>query len=256
MFAFLSRWWSRLRSADPVVTEWEWYARHHLKERGGDFARGAPLGDEWNRPEVVGADVPAEELVAHVVRTVIAPHLASAGEIGTLLEIGAGGGRFTAELVPLARRIIAADTAPTMVGILEQRFAEQPKVEPLLLDGRGLAEIPDASVDAAVSYDVFVHLSPWSMGLYLMELARVLRPGAPAVIHHANTLSDLGWGRFVRDVERLKRGQRPDSRFTPMTPELFGAMAGRAGLFVERVVTDVVRRDAITLARMPRSNES
>jgi SAM-dependent methyltransferase len=249
MFAFLERVFTRLRGGDPVVEEWERYARHHRKEHGSEAAKGAPLGDEWNRPETIGADVPAEALVAHLVSTVFAPYFGDAAAGGTLLEIGAGGGRFTQALLPCAGRIVAADTAPSMVALLRERFAAEPRVEPLLLDGRGLGALGDASVDAAFSYDVFVHLSPWVMGLYLMELARVLRPGAPVVIHHANTLSDLGWGRFVRDVERLRKGQHPDSRFTPMTPELFAGLAERAGLRVERCVTDVVRRDAITLAR-------
>ncbi len=249
MFAFLNRWFSLLRSGDPVVEEWEWYARHHRRERSS-----TPLGDEWNRPETIGADVPATELVAHLVRTVFAPHL---GTPETLLEIGAGGGRFTQALVPLVgRRVVAADTSKTMIALLRERFSAEKKVEPLQLDGRGLAPLEDASIDAAFSYDVFVHLAPWTMGLYLMELARVLRPGAPLVIHHANTLSDLGWKRFVRDVEREKHGERPDSRFSPMTPELFAGIARRSGLEVERAVTDVVRRDAITLARKPRASGS
>ena len=253
MFASLRQLFSRFRSDDAVVEEWEWYARHHRKAHGADAAKGAPLGEEWNRPETVGADVPADQLVAHLVSTVFAPHLGDAAARGTLLEIGAGGGRFTQALLPFASRIVAADTAPSMVALLRERFAAEPRVEPLLLDGKGLGSLADGSVDAAFSYDVFVHLSPWVMGLYLMELARVLRPGAPVVVHHANTLSDLGWGRFVRDVERLRRGERPDSRFTPMTPELFAAIARRAGLEVERCVTDVVRRDGITLARTTRS---
>ena len=251
MFSFLGKWLSSLRSRDPVAEEWEWYARRHRKESGraGGGEAGAHLGDEWNVPETVGADVAAHELVEHVVSTVLAPHLGAAAARGTLLEIGAGGGRFTAALLPHASRILAADTAPSMIALLEKRFAGEPRVSPLLLDGKGLGALADASVDAAFSYDVFVHLSPWVTGLYLMELARVLRPGAPVAIHHANTLSDLGWKRFVRDVERLRRGERPDSRFQPMTPELFAGIAERAGLRVERCVTDVVRRDAITLAR-------
>jgi SAM-dependent methyltransferase len=253
MFAFLARLFSRFRPADPVIEEWEWYARHHRSRHGAGGAGASPLGEEWNRPETIGIDVPADRIVAHVVDTVIAPHL---GGAGTVLEIGAGGGRFTAAILPHAGRILAADTAPTMVALLAERFANEPRVVPLLLDGRGLGALVDASVGAAFSYDVFVHLPPWTTGLYLMELARVLEPGAPFAIHHANTLSELGWKRFLRDVGRVKAGEPPDSRFTPMTPELFAGIAARAGLVVERCETGVVRRDAISLGRRPRSSGS
>ncbi len=248
MRTLLARLFGRFRHADPVIGEWEWYARTHRRARGAP-----PLGEEWNRPEAIGVDIPADELVAHLDRTVVAPFL---GRTGTILEIGAGGGRFTAALVARAERVIAADTAPTMVALLRERFRSEPRVEPFLLDGRGLAPLADRSIDAAFSYDVFVHLMPWTIYLYLCELGRVLVPGGRALIHHGNTFTDLGWQRFLYDVEGRKRGGGPDARFTLMTPGVMAQLAARAGLLVERQVTDVVRRDCITLLRSPGPAES
>jgi SAM-dependent methyltransferase len=241
---------TRQAPEDPVAREWEWYARDWRRAHGrAPAAAESGLGDEWNRPELVGADVPADQLVTHLARTVFEPFLGE--DVDTLLEIGAGGGRFTAVFAPQVRRLIACDVAPTMVRLLGERFRKVPRVEAVLLGRRGLARFGDASIDAVFSYDVFVHLTPWTIQAYLDEIARLLKPGGRAILHHANTLSELGWQRFRRDVEREKRGQPADSRFTPMTAELFAAMAGRAGLVVERCITDVVRRDAITLLRRP-----
>ncbi|MGH7726173.1 MAG: class I SAM-dependent methyltransferase [Candidatus Eiseniibacteriota bacterium] len=243
MRELLARLFGRFRPADPVIGEWEWYARAHRKSAGGP-----PLGEEWNRPESIGVDVPPGELVAHLDRTLVSPLL---GHVGTLLEIGAGGGRFTAQLVEHADRLIAADTAPTMVALLGERFRGEPKVEPLLLDGTTLRPLVDHSVDAAFSYDVFVHLTPWTIYLYLEELARVLVPGGRALLHHGNTFTDLGWNRFLYDVEGRRRGGGPDARFTLMTPAVMRELAEHAGLAVDRQVTDVVRRDCVTLLRAP-----
>lgn len=173
-----------LRRNDPVIREWEWYARRHRRER-----TGRPLGDEWNAPEVLGLEVAPGEVVAHIERHVLEPHL---GRVGTLLEIGAGGGRFTAALASRAERVIASDTSPTMLELLRSRFRDLPHVTPLLLEGTHLHALADGSVDAVFSYDVFVHLSVWHIHLYVEEIRRVLRPGGTAILHHANLHSELG----------------------------------------------------------------
>src|SRR5438093_1305690 len=120
-----------LRKPDPVVREWEWYARRHRRERPEHH-----LGDEWNTPEVIGVDASPTDVVSYIVRTVVEPHF---GQADTILEIGSGGGRFTEALLPTARHLIATDTSPTMVRLLKARFRGEPKVSCLLLDGRSLA---------------------------------------------------------------------------------------------------------------------
>ncbi len=233
----------------PVAQEWEWYARDHTR-RGPS---GGFLGDEWNAPDVIGVDVPPERIVEHLDERVFAPFL---GSTGTLLEIGAGGGRFTAILLRHARRLIAADTSPTMLKLLRRRFAQEPRVEYLQVDGTGRIPLAEGSVDAAFSYDVFVHLRHWEIYLYLVELRRLLRAGGRAVIHHANTFSDLGWRRSLADAAAVRRGERPKAAFSVMTPELMGERSRRAGLAVHRFVTDAVRRDCITLLLAPEAGGS
>lgn len=238
--AFLRRLFGRRRAASPVADEWEWYARDY---REGRVPRHGYLGEDWNDPRGIGVDLPPERVVPHILETAVLPFL---GTGPRLLEIGCGAGRFT---LPLAERfpvLVAADTSPTMLRLLRERLPAGHAVEPLLLDGRGLAPVPDASVDAAFSYDVFVHLEPHDIYLYVRELRRVLRKGGRAVLHHGNALSELGWAKFERDHAAFAAGQPGKGCFTLMTPDLFRTLAERAGLTVHDTLLEVVRRDAIT----------
>ena len=244
--AWLKRVLGRFVPATPVVEEWEWYARNHARS-----ASGAPLGDEWNTPEVIGADVDAARLVAHLDEQVFAPFLAPLSPIGTILEIGAGGGRFTEILATKAATVLAGDAAPTMLTLLAARFRDRPGVKPLRLDGRTLAGVGDGAVDAVFSYDVFVHLAAWDTYNYLREIRRVLRPGGRAIVHHGNALSELGWRKFAADAERERQGLPSAGRFPAMTPALMKAMVEHAGLVLVRSEESVVRRDAIALIEKP-----
>ena len=243
------RAFGRFVPATPVVEEWEWYARNHARGDGGKD--GKPLGDEWNTPGVIGADVDAAELVRYLDARVFGPFLEPIAPIGTILEIGAGGGRFTGLLAAKAARVLAADSSPTMLRLLARRFAETPGVEPLLLDGRTLAGVGDGAVDAVFAYDVFVHLAAWDTYNYLEEIRRVLRPGGRASVHHGNTLSELGWKKFVADAGRERRALPSAGRFPAMTPDLMRTLVERAGLVLVRSEEAVVRRDAIALMEKP-----
>jgi hypothetical protein len=71
---------------------------------------------------------------------------------------------------------------------VRKRFEGRPAVETLLFDGHGLRGVADSSLDAAFSYGVFVHLQPWDIYNYLVELRRTRKPAGKAIIQRANTL--------------------------------------------------------------------
>ena len=219
---------------------WEHYARGH---RGS-----APLGDEWNVPAELGVDVAPDEVVPHVDRIVIAPFL---GTCNTIVEIGPGGGRFTRVLLARCRRLVAVDTSPTMLDLLRARFAGDERLACVALDGTGLGPVGDASADAVVAFDVFVHLPAWDVFSYLREIRRVLRPGGKAIVHHGNVFSALGWANFLDEIPYTVNRHKPYGAFAVMTPELMRGFVERAGLEVVGCRTDVVRRDAITFAKKP-----
>jgi ubiquinone/menaquinone biosynthesis C-methylase UbiE len=168
-----------------------------------------------------------------------------------LLEIGPGGGRFTEVLLPKCRQLIAIDTSKTMLDLLRRRFANEERIDYRESDGRGFAGVPDASVDAVFSYGVFVHLQHWDIFNYLVEINRVLRPGGKAIIQHSNTLSELGWAKFRGEVERQVNKHKLPYTFTVNTPELMREFVTRARLECVDTLTEVARRDCITLIRKP-----
>lgn len=225
-----------------IAQGWEQYASNYANNEG------TYLGDEWNNPEQIGIDVPADQIVPYLDEQVFTPFLENCE---VLLEIGPGGGRFTQILLPKCRKLIAADTSPTMLKLLQERLAHYPNLEYMLLDGQGLSSIPDQSIDAAFSYGVFVHLQHWDIYNYLAELHRVLKPKGKAIIQHSNTFSEPGWQLFLSEVpESLNKPKLPGT-FTVMTPEIMKEFAQRAGLHVVECLTNVVQRDCISLIRAP-----
>ena len=128
-------------------------------------------GDEWT---------PSEEWKQGLIEEFMVPNVPQGGAV---VEIGPGAGRWTEVLQRRAGRLIVTDVSERSIAFCQDRFRDCSNIEYLLGDGRTLA-VPDASVDAIWSYDVFVHVNPVDARGYVREFARVLKPGAKAVIHH------------------------------------------------------------------------
>lgn len=203
------------------------------------------VGDEWSNPESMGLSIPKREFLSYLGREVIVPFF-DEFKAGEVLEIGSGGGRVTELLVPECRNLIASDISKFMLSILRSRFKSYSSVAYLLLDGTGLTGVTDSSLDAVVSYDVFVHFEAWKIFNYLREIRRVLRPDGGALIHHANTLSELGWAKFCDDLPGQLRTQKQPQTFSLMSIDIMRELAERAGLRIAHTDTNVLPRDAIT----------
>jgi SAM-dependent methyltransferase len=192
------------------------------------------MGEEWTASEEW-----KQALVDEVLLPTIPPG-------GTVVEIGPGGGRWSVLLQPRAERLVLVDVAQRPLDLVGERLGDAANVEYVLTEGSALTGVADGSVDAVWSFDVFVHVAPGDQAGYLSEIARVLRPGAVAAIHHAD-------GRN-RGLAPSREGWR-----APMTAALFAALARERGLEVERVVRSFGAGrhalggfgDAITVLRRP-----
>jgi SAM-dependent methyltransferase len=225
-----------------VAEGWDDFARRAAEEEGS-------VGDVWNDPALMGLDAEGpDDVVPYLDRTVFEPFF---GRCGVMLEIGAGGGRFTEVLLLKCEKLIAVDTSPKMIELLRERFRGDGRLECQLVDGQGLGRIADGSIDAAFSYGVFVHLQHWDIYHYLAELQRVLRPGGKALIQHSNLLSDLGWAKFTREVPKQLNKHKLPWTFIANTPQLMEELITRAGLECLELNTEVARRDCIALIRKP-----
>jgi ubiquinone/menaquinone biosynthesis C-methylase UbiE len=192
------------------------------------------MGEEWTA---------SEEWKQALVDEVLLPTIPAGG---TVVEIGPGGGRWSVLLAPRSERLVLVDVAQRPLDLVAERLRDAGNVEYVLTDGSAVAGVADASVDAVWSFDVFVHIAPGDQAGYLAEIARVLRPGGIAAIHHAD-------GRN-RGLAPSRSGWR-----APMTAELFASLARERGLEVERVVRSFGAGrhalggfgDAITVLRRP-----
>ena len=183
-------------------------------------------GEKWT---------PSEEWKDALVEEVMRPHLRPGG---TLLEIGPGGGRWSSFLQRDAGQLILVDISERCLQLCREQFAGCSNVSYVLVDSPSLRDVADASIDCIWSFDVFVHIAPGDTASYLREFARVMRPGAVAVIHHPGQGRSFGGYRSA------------------VTAESFAAMVKDAGLqFVrqfdawgDRQQFDVrMHRDVITI---------
>ena len=154
-----------------------------------------------------------------------------------VLDLGAGTGKLTRELLPFAGRVIALEPGPAMLTQLERAV---PGAEPLL----GAAEaipLDAASVDAVVcgqSFHWFRH------GEALAEIRRVLKPGGRlGLIWNLRDDAD----EFQREVTTLFQPFVPEGRKGPresvaplVAPELVGEVENAVFPFQHELDADGV----------------
>ncbi len=148
--------------------------------------------------DLVAPGYVAENLQAHEAFAREALRLVPAE--GEVLDVAAGPGTLSLLAARTARRVFAVDFSPGMLGELTARAAAagMANVDAQVGDGQALP-FPDGRFDAAYSMFGLIFFPDRARGL--SELARVLRPGARAVVS--------SWP----PIERL-----------PMLAALFGAM--------------------------------
>lgn len=179
-----------------------------------DWSHG---GDEWTK----GLDGAASaQWKQRIIKDLIDAYIP---KDGVVLEIGPGGGRWTDILRTIARKLIVADVSDRALALCKARFKTDANIEYLLSDGRTLA-VPDASIDAVWSFDVFVHINPQDTRGYFRELRRVLKPAGRAVIHHPGAASQLGraaaWRADTTDEMILEFCRENGLRVVKQTTEL------------------------------------
>jgi len=141
---------------------------------------------------------------------------------GAILDLAAGTGVVTRELIGRAARVIAVEPDPRMRAVLAARC---PEAE--VMDGRGEdIPLPDASVDAVVVSAAWHWLDP---GRAVPEITRVLRTGGTLGVMWTARDGRVPWvaefnalARESREAdraaERSARRRRRQVTFPPGTP--------------------------------------
>jgi ubiquinone/menaquinone biosynthesis C-methylase UbiE len=124
---------------------------------------------------------------------------------GRILEIAPGHGRWTQFLQTCCTSLIGIDLVPSAVKQCQQRFEGHANLEFQVNDGLTLPMVADASIDFAFSFDSLVHAEADALSSYARELARVLKPGGAAFIHHSNLcgIQRSPWDKIRRRVSGL-----------------------------------------------------
>jgi SAM-dependent methyltransferase len=127
---------------------------------------------------------------------------------GRILEIAPGHGRWTQFLLAHCTSLIGIDLAESCVERCTQRFGDYPHLEFMANDGYTFPTIASGTIDFAFSFDSLVHAEEDVMCSYVLELARVLKPGGVAFLHHSNlgaVLHRAPWLQARRAIKWLLR---------------------------------------------------
>jgi SAM-dependent methyltransferase len=158
------------------------------------------------------------------------------------LDVGCGVGRLSRVLAARGSRVIALDVSAEMLSRARDLNSHLDNVEWLHGDGISLGGVPDASVDAAVSFVVFQHIPDPAITLgYVRELGRVLRPGGWAAFQVSTdpSLHQRRWA--LSDRLRAWRGRAPRGQSHPawrgsaVDLDDLRAAADEGGLDLERI---------------------
>ncbi len=123
-----------------------------------------------------------------VVEQAIDPYVTSSN--GTILEIGAGGGRWSRELIGRVARLILVDGEPLFEQAI-RRHSDCRKIEFVVSPDGALPTIADASVDFVFTFDTFVHFHNDLFDRYVASIGRILKPGGFLTLHYAHHYTDL-----------------------------------------------------------------
>lgn len=101
---------------------------------------------------------------------------------GTVVDVGAGPGFLTEQLLRRGVDVIALDTSPDSVGILSDRFSKKAGFLGAKLSNITKLPLPDASADYVFLIETIEHLDEQVSRDILGELFRIARPGGFVVI--------------------------------------------------------------------------
>jgi SAM-dependent methyltransferase len=220
---------------------WDYYA-----EKAAKNDRGWP-GDEWG----------TETSWQWIFDKMFLSHGAS--EWASCVEVGSGSGKYTLRVLQASPivHVIAADVSSKFQGYCRKRL-EQAGVENrvtfvaldmtpgTLLDAIRVAGLM-RMLDAFFSIDAMVHVDLQHHIVYLVTAAFALRLGGKLILTLANSTSDSGFAKLVRDAPQMFRRQDgPTARFEWMSPEMVRDILQRLGFEIDWM--DTRGRDILLVA--------
>ena len=207
------------------------------------------IGDEWIG-KAAGAANSLAEYEKLIEDKFIVPYIKAKD---TVLEIGIGGGRTAALLLKHCQKLICADISNSMLNATKNRL-EDSQVKYVKIDGITLNEIEKEVADVCFSYDTMVHLEPRDIFNYLTKIPEKLKGQKLCIFHHTNTLSNLGWQRFLKDWDKNLMGKRNGTAHSVMTDTIMEKFLSYLNYQIIHKDTNSVPRDCVWICQAPESN--
>ncbi len=239
-----------------IARGWDEYARRWKADRFAVLPGNTVdhLGDEWTAEDTSGGGTTygldeatiknfCRSLNEQVLDRYLPAHSKEA------LEIGPGGGRLTALLLPKTDLLHAADPSEGMLRRLTERFKNHRSLRTYATDGMTLPPLARDSLDFVASFDVFVHFEPRLVYWYVRQIAPLLKPGGVGIIHYASVMSPIGWRQFENDLEGNVKQRESFCAFGVMCPPLMEHFLKALDLEVLSSDVGFIPRDAIAVFR-------
>lgn len=152
------------------------------------------------------------------------------GPSHTVVDFGCGTGRLAVHLVPFLRsgKYLGIDIAPTMLKHARSRIGPATNCEWKVQRGDRI-DLPDASADAMCAFSVFTHLELEESYRYLLEAARVVRPGGVVLFSCLPLSLEVARRIFLESARQPAAERRRQVRNMVTTEETMEAIAGMAG---------------------------
>jgi ubiquinone/menaquinone biosynthesis C-methylase UbiE len=208
-------------AGNRYAADWTAYSKNWNVRHGSQYSH---LGDEWNDDRTAERKRDAFYFTAYAERW-IHPGM-------TVLEVGPGGGKWTVQLSPKVRRLIALDVSDEMLKRTRLRCESLglDNIDYNLANGRDFQPVADNTVDFFFSYDVFVHIALEDTWPYTQEMARVLVPGGRGICHYAINSIPEAWERIERNNDAYRGGRQTLGQFYYFSPETLRRMYEKCGL--------------------------
>lgn len=141
-----------------------------------------------------------------------------------IVELGPGSGRLSRHLIGRCRELIAIDNSKYVCRWMRRYLDGKGQFQVHRINGPRLAILDDACADAVVAHGVFVHLDLDETYWFLIEFARVLRPGGVCSFTFTSPASPAG-------IAAMRQFGGPGERsvFRLHHPESIRCVAAAAG---------------------------
>ncbi|MET0066178.1 MAG: class I SAM-dependent methyltransferase [Candidatus Thiodiazotropha sp.] len=130
----------------------------------------------------------------------------------TIVDIGCGSGRLANALKEMPQlHYTGFDVVPSLVAYAEQICERKDWKFFTATDFR--IPMPDQSVDYVTAFSVFTHLRHEETFLYLLEAARVLKPGGKVIFSFLDFTVPAHWAVFESNIRSVHDADMPLNQF-------------------------------------------